>query len=187
MEEKRQTEKRTISEAKTKVKEAASEAQRKAESTAEEVKQQAQAVLHHAEQEAGSSLSAQKTEVVHKLQSVSEALRLTSNQLQEQDQNTFAGYSDKMAEQVERVSTYLEEHDLEELRHSAEEFARRQPELFLGGAFTLGLLAARFLKSSTPNRYRQTAVTTPAPRPYSHLSQTTTRNRPYTPTTYNDV
>jgi hypothetical protein len=30
----------------------------------------------------------------------------------------------------------------------AEDFARRQPALFLGGAFALGLLGARFLKSS---------------------------------------
>jgi hypothetical protein len=30
-----------------------------------------------------------------------------------------------------------------------ERFARRQPALFLGGAFTLGLIAARFLKSSS--------------------------------------
>jgi glucan phosphorylase len=181
MEEKRYTETATMSEAKAKVKETTSEVQKKAENVAEEVKQQAQAGLEHIEEEARSSLTTQKTEVVHKLQGVSEALRLTSNQLQGQDQNAFAEYSDKMADQVERVTAYLEEHDLEELRHNAEDFARRQPELFLGGAFTLGLLAARFLKSSAPSGYRQTAVTT-TPRSYGRLPETTTtRTRPYTP------
>jgi hypothetical protein len=31
---------------------------------------------------------------------------------------------------------------------NVEDFARRQPALFIGGAFMLGLLGARFLKSS---------------------------------------
>jgi hypothetical protein len=34
--------------------------------------------------------------------------------------------------------------------HDAETFARRHPDLFLGGTFVAGLLLARFLKSSTP-------------------------------------
>ena len=38
-----------------------------------------------------------------------------------------------------------------------EQYARRQPAIFLGGAFALGLLGARFLKSSNP----QTATTQP--------------------------
>jgi hypothetical protein len=190
MEDQRQFENRTMPESKSKVKEAASEVQRKAEDVAEEVKHQAKAGIHRVEQQAQTSLSAQKEEVVHKLHGVTEALRLTRDQLQEQDQNSFAQYSDKMADQIERFSTYLEEHDLEELRHSAENFARRQPELFLGGAFALGLLAARFLKSSTPTQPRQTALayrpansmrpysSTNSMRPYSRMPEATTR--PYT-------
>jgi hypothetical protein len=50
------------------------------------------------------------------------------------------------------VTAYLEEHDLEDLVYEAEDFARRKPELFVGGAFTLGLLAARFMKSTAPSR-----------------------------------
>ena len=38
--------------------------------------------------------------------------------------------------------------------HDAQRLARRQPALFVGGAFALGLLGARFLKSSSPeHRY----------------------------------
>jgi hypothetical protein len=100
---------------------------------------------------------------------------MTRDQLQEQDQAVFAEYSEKMADQIERVSSYLEEHDLDELKHSAEDFARRQPELFLGGAFTLGLLAGRFLKSSAQSGPRQTylAHSTNPVRSYRQVPETT--------------
>jgi predicted AlkP superfamily pyrophosphatase or phosphodiesterase len=99
----------------------------------------------------------------------------------------FARYSNQVADRVERASTYLEEHDLDELMVEAEDFARRQPELFIGGAFTLGLLAARFLKSSAsslddtrrsnlPERSRPTAVT----------SYTPSVDYPYAPSTVDD-
>jgi hypothetical protein len=52
------------------------------------------------------------------------------------------------------VSGYLEARDIQDLVGEAESLARRSPALFLGGAFTLGVLAARFLKSSSPDGSR---------------------------------
>jgi hypothetical protein len=59
-----------------------------------------------------------------------------------------AQVAEQAAERVERVSGYLREKDIDQLVREAEDFARRQPALFLGGAFALGVLGARFLKSS---------------------------------------
>lgn len=131
-----------------------------------EAQQQVSALSQQAKAEAKSSLQTQKEMAAQELHGVAHALRQTSSNLREQDQTMFAQYSNQVADRVERVSTYLEEHDLDELMGEAENFAHRQPELFIGGAFTLGLLAARFLKSSStkatdnlPMHRRETAVT----------------------------
>jgi hypothetical protein len=130
------------------VQEKVDQAQQKASEVADEAKKQASVLTEQAKTEAKSSLQSQKEMAAQELHGVAQALRQTSNNLREQDQTMFAQYSNQVANRVERASTYLEEHDLDELMHEAEDFARRQPELFIGGAFTLGLLAARFLKSS---------------------------------------
>jgi len=59
-------------------------------------------------------------------------------------------YTETLSQQVEKLSGYLERQDLSGLMSDVERFARRNPAIFLGGAFALGILAARFLKSSTP-------------------------------------
>ena len=91
-------------------------------------------------------------------------MRQTSHQLREQDQSSFARYSNQMADKVERASDYLENRNLDELLREGEQFARRQPELFIGGAFALGLLMARFIKSSASRRAEEEAER-PLPRP----------------------
>jgi len=68
--------------------------------------------------------------------------------LRKGDQAFVADYVDQAAGQIERFAGYLENRSVDELMYDAERFARRQPAMFLGGAFVLGVLAARFLKSS---------------------------------------
>ncbi|MDX1415807.1 MAG: hypothetical protein R3293_16540 [Candidatus Promineifilaceae bacterium] len=153
------------------IQEKANQAQQKAAEVANEAQQQAAVLAEQAKVEAKSSLETQKEIAARELHGVASALRQTGSTLSEQDQTMFAQYSNRFADQVEQASSYLEEHDLEDLVQEAEDFARRQPELFIGGAFTLGLLAARFLKSSAPGnrktnlpaRPRTTAVTHAAP------------------------
>lgn len=51
------------------------------------------------------------------------------------------------ANQIDRASTYLEDASLKDVVGSTDKLARREPMLFLGGAFALGVLCARFLRS----------------------------------------
>jgi hypothetical protein len=59
-----------------------------------------------------------------------------------------ADLTDSLAEQVERLSSYLRERDLRAVRDDVEDFARRQPAVAIGVALGLGMLGARFFKSS---------------------------------------
>jgi uncharacterized protein YjbJ (UPF0337 family) len=117
---------------------------------AEQAQQAAGQVANQARQQVSSRVAGQKDRAADGLTSLAHALRQTSQQLREQDQQTITGYVEGAASQVERISNYLKQNDLGGLIDDVEQFARRQPALFLGGTFVLGLLGARFLKSSRP-------------------------------------
>src|SRR5690606_33979901 len=50
--------------------------------------------------------------------------------------------------QVDSLASFLDNQDVAELVDNAEDLARRQPAVFVGGAFALGVLGGRFLRSS---------------------------------------
>jgi glucan phosphorylase len=154
------TSKDTMAGVKDTAKDAAEDVQQKAGKLTDEVKSQAIEITEEAKVQAKSVIEDRKEMAARELGSVAEAFRQTSSSLREQDQAMFAQYSNRVADQVERVSSYLEDHNLDDMIHDSEDFARRQPELFIGGAFTLGLLAARFLKSSASSSRSMSQSTT---------------------------
>jgi len=97
-----------------------------------------------------SRLGSQKDQMAGTVGSVARAFRETSKQLQQGDDQFVAEYFDGAAERIEQFSSQLRQRSVDELIGDAESFARRQPAIFLGGAFFLGAMAARFLKSSRP-------------------------------------
>jgi hypothetical protein len=99
---------------------------------------------------AASQLNTQKNRATDGLGSVAHAVRETTERLRSNHHETVARYAEQAAEQIERFSQGLKNKDVGELMNDAQRLARRQPALFVGGAFTLGLLGARFLKSSSP-------------------------------------
>lgn len=121
-----------------------------ASNVTDQAKEQAGQLADQARTQVTSRISDQKGRAAEGLGSMAEALRQTGQQLRDQDQSGITQYVDQAADQVERLSTYLRENEIGDLVNDVERFARRQPTLFIGGAFTLGLLAARFLKSSSP-------------------------------------
>lgn len=132
------------------VRQMADQAQQRARPMTDQAQQKASQMADQAQHRAASMLENQKQKAAENLHSVAEAMRQSGQQLREQDQAQMAvQYTDKAAEQIEHFANYLRSKDVNELMNDAERFARRQPELFLGGAFALGLLAARFLKSSS--------------------------------------
>jgi hypothetical protein len=61
-----------------------------------------------------------------------------------------AHYIRQASEQIQGVADTVRERDVRELVGEMQDFARRQPTLFFGGAVVLGFAALRFLKSSAP-------------------------------------
>lgn len=100
-----------------------------------------------AQQKAGeqvrSSLDKGRTRAVDTLQEVARTLK----QANESGDNPTGEYMGKAGDQVERFASFLQNTDPKQMMTQTEAFARRQPALFLGGAFALGIIAARFLKS----------------------------------------
>jgi hypothetical protein len=114
----------------------------------DQVKDQAGQLADQAREQATTRLEDQKDRATGGLGTVADAVRQTGQQLRQQDQGAVAQYVEGAANQIERLAGYLRGRDVTELIDEVEDFARRQPMVFLGGAFALGLLGARFLKSS---------------------------------------
>ncbi len=116
----------------------------------EQAGEKVEQLTDQARQTVTAQVATQKQKASEALSAVAHALRETSTQMRSTDQAAIGEYTTKAADQVERLSGFLRDRDVSDILHEAEQFARRQPAAFLGGAFVLGLLGARFLKSSRP-------------------------------------
>ena len=109
-------------------------------------------IMDRVRQGANTQLSSQKNRATDGISSVAQAVRQTTQQLRDNRHDTIARYVDEAANQLERVSNQLRNKDVGELMRDAQQFARRRPAVFIGSAFAIGLLGARFLKSSRDRR-----------------------------------
>jgi hypothetical protein len=113
-----------------------------------QVVDQAKNTFQQARERATSSLGESKNQFADQFGTIAEALRRTTEHLRSEDQQRIAGLTDTVARQVEQVADYLRNKDARGMRQDLENLARRQPALMIGGALVLGLIGARFLKSS---------------------------------------
>lgn len=127
---------------------ATQEAKNRAGDVRDQVKAQAQNARHRAQEEAQKGFEQGKGRVASQVSSVAQAFRKTGEQLRDEDQGDLAGYTERIADQVDKVSGYLEGKELRDMLQDAETFARQRPGLFVGGALVVGIFAARFLRSS---------------------------------------
>lgn len=121
------------------------------------IKQTGTEIIGQVKERATGLLDEQKTNLTSGLTSVVDSLRQVGENLRGADEQNAVGkftaqYGDEIARRIEDLSSYVENADFRDIARDVETLARRQPALFIGGAFALGLLAARFLKSSRPNQ-----------------------------------
>ncbi|HEV7214246.1 MAG TPA: hypothetical protein VGP33_03910 [Chloroflexota bacterium] len=170
---------------------AAQQAQQAAAPITEQVQQTAGHVAEQAKQQAFSQASTQKDHAAGSLDAVATALRQSGDQLRNNQQEPLANLAGMAAGHVEQFSGYLRRTDVPAMIRDVEQFARRQPAAFLGGAFTLGVLAARFLKSSSQNSNAADMPPSgrlPSYRGYTGSQYASSGARPYpTPASYGGV
>ncbi len=109
-------------------------------------------IMDRVRERATAQLSSQKDRATDGLGSVAQAVRQSTKHLRDHKQDAIAQYVDKAADQLDRISTQLKNRDVNELVSEVQRFARRQPALFVGSAFALGVIGARFLKSSADDQ-----------------------------------
>lgn len=132
----------------------AERAQEAASGAARRVREETATVLERgrrkAAEEARSALrdiaSSQKHRAAEGVGGIAESLHAMARSLNEEHREVTARYADFAAERLERLAAQLREGDVDEIMSATEDFARRQPLLFLGGAAAAGFLLARFLR-----------------------------------------
>lgn len=122
-----------------------------------QVVDQAKTTFQQARDRATSSLGESKGQFADQFGTMANALRRTTEHLRSEDQQRIAGLTDTAARQVEQIADYLRTRDARAMRQDLENLARRQPALMIGGALILGLIGARFLKSSERRSERRFA------------------------------
>ena len=114
----------------------------------DQVVNQAKTSFRQARDSATSSLNDSRHEAADRIGSIASAVRSTSEHLRSENQAGVADLTDSLAGQVEQLSSYLRDRDLRAFRDDLQNFARRQPAVAIGLALGLGMLGARFFKSS---------------------------------------
>jgi ElaB/YqjD/DUF883 family membrane-anchored ribosome-binding protein len=111
---------------------------------------------------AASQLGAQKDRATDGVSSVTHAVRQSTQQLRDTHHETIAQYVEQAVDRVERFADQLKHKDVNEMVRDAQQFARRNPAVFVGAAFGIGVVAARFLKSSSRDGSTGTGGVTPS-------------------------
>ena len=113
----------------------------------------ASGVLDGVKQRVTSRVDEQKNRAAAGLGGIADVIRSAGNELRNENE-TLASYVDTASDQMKRFADQIREKGVADLLDDVQEFARRRPALFIGGAFLLGLGIARFLKSSADRDMR---------------------------------
>lgn len=104
---------------------------------------------------AASTIDEQKAGLTGRLTGVADTVRRLSGTLHETEADDAisgyaAKYTDTAAQKIESIAKYFDSSEMKDIARDLESYARRNPAVFLGSAFAIGIMAARFLKSSPP-------------------------------------
>lgn len=120
----------------------------KAAAVKDEAKARAGEMVDRAKQRATEAVNDQKGRVAAQIGGVASALREGTRKLRESDAAAVAPWADEAADRIESVGNYIRDKNAGDMAQDVQGFARRHPEVFIGGAVLLGFAVARFLKSS---------------------------------------
>ncbi len=125
----------------------------------QQVKEQAQQAVQQGQQKVNQvwelgrtqfrgALTGQKERVATGLGDVAQMLTQSATTMRNQGQSGGSVLADSLSQRIAKLSETVHQKEIEEILADTEDFARRQPAVFLTIATLLGVLLARFLKSS---------------------------------------
>ncbi|WP_311063268.1 hypothetical protein [Halomonas sp. DWK9] len=126
----------------------------KGQHSAEEVKDAAR-------EQAESAFYSQRDNAAKHTHTFGTVLKNAADEFDRQDQPFCSEQARKLADHTERFSQHLRDKDLRTLCRDAEEYGRREPALFIGGAIAAGFLVTRFLRSSPAKPSASTTAASP--------------------------
>ena len=104
--------------------------------------------FRQARDSATSSLTQSRQKAAERIDGIATAIRKTSDHLRSENEPRVADLTRSLAEQAERLASYLRDRDFRAVQADLQDFARQRPAIALGAALAAGMLAARFFKSS---------------------------------------
>jgi hypothetical protein len=131
----------------------AGQAQEKASELAGQAQDKAQDLVGQARSQARAQIDQRSNQAAEQINQQAGDLRTVSQTLREQGKEGPAKAADQLAQYAERAGGYLQGASADKLLHDAEDLGRRQPWAAAGAGLALGLLASRFLKASSRERY----------------------------------
>lgn len=134
--------------ARQKAREVTDEAQQQARKMTDQVRQEARARGEEIRDQVEQKGAEQKDRMAGTAEALAEAIRSAGSTLRDRHEERLGQFTDEFADQVDRFSGYLRDHDMRGLMHDLENVARRNPAGFLGSTLAAGLVAGRFLRSS---------------------------------------
>ena len=106
-----------------------------------------QRVLGSIKQNVTTRADEQKNRAADGLGGIANVIRNASNELRTENE-ALASYVDSASDQLRRFADQIRQKGVADMMDDVQNFARRRPALFIGGAFLIGIGLARFLKSS---------------------------------------
>jgi hypothetical protein len=104
-------------------------------------------VLGSIQQRVTSRVDEQKNRAADGLGGIADVIRTAGNELRTENE-ALASYVDMASDQMRRFANHIRERGTADMLDDVNRFARRNPAVFIGGAFLIGIGLARFLKAS---------------------------------------
>jgi ElaB/YqjD/DUF883 family membrane-anchored ribosome-binding protein len=98
-------------------------------------------------------LDQRSTQAGSEMRSLAGALRRSGQELSSEGNSNTSQLTTQAADRIERAGSYLEQKRGDELMRDIETFARRRPWMVVGIGLLAGVVAARFVKASSEQRY----------------------------------
>jgi hypothetical protein len=109
-------------------------------------------------------VSVRKDQAAEQIAAVAGAVREVADLLLGRE-TAASAYADRAIDGLQRFADHLRESEPGDLLADLDALARRQPGIFIGGAFLLGIGVGRFLKSSAERGAGHVAHPRPEPPP----------------------